>query len=177
MEHEVYVDINCSWCYWNGFLRPGKETGVTEDQRKNQDYPTTGVFKSALILRRVLETWGNLLISVKNYLVKLTWKVCDSSSYCSNNNNNNKSNNHCILMMKVMIFFLLKIYNKTVNISNIPVRYSKWYEKGIRKEMNRQEEEKEQPTIFSVDWMNIKIYKAPALKLESLSFTKHSHNN
>ena len=52
---------------------------------------TTALLKTARILRRVLETWGDLLS------LKLQWKIiswCEKLSKRAYNNNNNNNNNN-----------------------------------------------------------------------------------
>ena len=43
VERQYDNDTKCSWHFWNGPQRPGKEN-VKTDQRKNRDYPYTNAF-------------------------------------------------------------------------------------------------------------------------------------
>ena len=49
---------------------------------------TTVLLRTARILRRVLETWGDLLSH------KLQWKTISCEKSCNNNNNNNNNSNN-----------------------------------------------------------------------------------
>ena len=70
--------------------------------------------KTARILRRVLETWGNLLS------LRLQWKTicsswCDKLSmskwyYFNNNNNNNSNNNNYIIIFYSLTHLLETVY-------------------------------------------------------------------
>ena len=53
VEDESNGDTNSMWCPWSGPRRPEKETGETEDQRKNRDHPDINIVQ---ILGRVLKT-------------------------------------------------------------------------------------------------------------------------
>ena len=59
MEHEDGGDTSCDWCTWNNPLRIGKETERLGNQKTSCDHPA--LLRSARILNRVLETWGDLL--------------------------------------------------------------------------------------------------------------------
>ena len=45
VENETDGDINCRYCPWNGPQESKKETGETEDQRKNQNHPHHSTLK------------------------------------------------------------------------------------------------------------------------------------
>ena len=65
MEYENNVYINCYWCSWYSHQRFGKTSRGLGNKRTNGDNPA--LLRSARILGRVRETWGNLL------WVKLHW--------------------------------------------------------------------------------------------------------
>ena len=64
-EHDSYT--NCNWCTWNNTPRIGKKTGRVGNKRTREHI--TAVLRLTRILRRVLETWGDLLS------LKLCWKT------------------------------------------------------------------------------------------------------
>ena len=76
MEHES--DINCNLCTWDNPQRIGKKglkgLGISGQVETIQ---ITALFRSARILRRILETWGDLLS------LKLEWKTI-SECRCEN---------------------------------------------------------------------------------------------
>ena len=57
MEHDG--DTSCKWCTWNYPQRIGKVPEDLEIREQVETIQTTGLFWSARILRRVLETWGD----------------------------------------------------------------------------------------------------------------------
>ena len=62
VEHEGDGDTNCSRCTWNGPQRLERKTvGIGYQRKKNETFQTTALLGLARILRRVLETWGDLL--------------------------------------------------------------------------------------------------------------------
>ena len=69
IEHEVDSDTNCKWCTWTVSKDLVKVMEVLEYGRWAKTNQTTAFFRSARILRKVLETWGDLL------LLKLKWKI------------------------------------------------------------------------------------------------------
>ena len=58
VEHDRDGDTNCNWGSRYSHQRIGKGTGWTENKNTREDHPND---RSARILRRVLETWGDLL--------------------------------------------------------------------------------------------------------------------
>ena len=66
MEHEGDDYTNHDWCFWYNNKRIIKRTGGLESWRTGGDHP---LLRTARILRRVLETWGDLLS------LKLQWKT------------------------------------------------------------------------------------------------------
>ena len=64
-----------------------------EISRRVETIQSTALLRSARILRRVLETWGDLLslqTPVENQQLTLVWKTL--KEYNNNNNNNNNNN-------------------------------------------------------------------------------------
>ena len=74
MEHEGDNYTNCNWCFWysHGLL---KELEDLEVGGRVETIQTTELLRMARILKRVLETWGDLL------WLKLQWKTI-SVSWC-----------------------------------------------------------------------------------------------
>ena len=66
MEHECDVDTNCNWCHWNALE---KTLGELEIRGRIEIIHTTAQLKSARILWRGLESWGDLLS------LRLKWKI------------------------------------------------------------------------------------------------------
>ena len=66
MEHESDGDTNSKWC--------------TRTVTRVETIRTTVLLRSAKILRRVWETWGDLL-SLKIYQLILVWKILKRSKY------------------------------------------------------------------------------------------------
>ena len=69
MEHEGDNYTNCNWYVWNNNKRITKGTGGLGSWRTSGNLETTTLLRTPRILRRVLETWGNLLS------LKLHWKT------------------------------------------------------------------------------------------------------
>ena len=69
VEHKCDSDTICSWCTRNSSQMLGKKTGGIGDQRNDRDYTNRSIVKIGLILRKVLEIWGDLLS------LKLQWKT------------------------------------------------------------------------------------------------------
>ena len=57
-KYEGVSDTNCNWCTWNNLQSIDKETKRGRNQMTIQ---ITALLRLARILRRVLETWGDLL--------------------------------------------------------------------------------------------------------------------
>ena len=64
MEHDS--DTNCKWCSWYSHLRICIKNG---SKRMSGDHPNYSTIEIGQILRRVLETWGDLLS------LKLQWET------------------------------------------------------------------------------------------------------
>ena len=66
-HHEGDGDTSCNWCAWNGpqMLR----VGGLEIEGQIETIQTTALLRSARILRRVLEIWGDLLS------LRLSWET------------------------------------------------------------------------------------------------------
>ena len=60
-EHESDCDTSCSRNLWNGPQRLGKRLEDLETRRRIETSQNTVFIRSAWILRRVLEIWGDLL--------------------------------------------------------------------------------------------------------------------
>ena len=75
MEHEGDNYTNCDWCLWRGNSRiikgPGR-FGVETIQ-------TTALLKTVRILRRVLETWGDLLSLIFQWNT-ISLRLCENSN-------------------------------------------------------------------------------------------------
>ena len=74
-EYESDSDTNSSWCTWNGFQSLAKGIGRIGNQKKNRTIQFTRLLRTAGILRRVLETWEDLL-TLGLTLGWKTLKVC-----------------------------------------------------------------------------------------------------
>ena len=98
MEHEDDGDTNYNW--WSS-----KGTGRVRNRRTSRNHPTTALIRLARILRKGLDTWGDLLS------LKLQWKTirwCDKFTRCNYNNNDNNDNN--LLADNYMVSSILTIY-------------------------------------------------------------------
>ena len=62
-------DTNCNWCTRYSHQRIGTGTGALEIRGWVESTQTTALFRSARILRRVLESWADLLS------LKLLWEA------------------------------------------------------------------------------------------------------
>ena len=60
MEHESDDYTNCNWCFWYSHQRIGSRTEGWEIRGRVETIQTTALFRSVRILRRVLETRGDL---------------------------------------------------------------------------------------------------------------------
>ena len=60
-EHGDDSDATCNLCTWNNPQKTVKETGRLGNKRTSRDHSDDRLLRSARILRRVLETWGDLL--------------------------------------------------------------------------------------------------------------------
>ena len=69
MKHESEGDTNCNSCAQYSHERIDKGTGGVEIRGRGKTIQTTALLKSARILRRVLETRGDLLS------LKLLWET------------------------------------------------------------------------------------------------------
>ena len=56
MEHKSDDCTNCDWCFWHSNLKIFKGPGGFGSWWTSGDQQTTGLLKTARILRRVLET-------------------------------------------------------------------------------------------------------------------------
>ena len=63
IEHEGYVDINCSWGHWNNSQGPGKDRRGKEIRKRIEIIQNTALIRSVRILKRVLETQKRLAVS------------------------------------------------------------------------------------------------------------------
>ena len=61
MEHERDSDTNCNWNARNDEQRLGKRLVEQEIRRIAETIQTVALLRSVKLLRRVLETWGDLL--------------------------------------------------------------------------------------------------------------------
>ena len=92
MDHENDGDTNCNWWTRCSHQRIGIGPGGFGNKILSGDHLNYSI--TARILRRVLETWGDLLS------LKLQWEIissrwCEklSNEYNNNNNNNNDNTN------------------------------------------------------------------------------------
>ena len=70
VEHKSDGDTNCYWCTWDGSKKLGKGGGRRVGNRRTiETIQITALLTSARILRRILETKGDLLPS------RLHWKT------------------------------------------------------------------------------------------------------
>ena len=69
MAHEGYDKTNCNWCDHNDLQRLRKGLKELEIRRQEETVQTIALLTSAKILRRVLETWRDLLP------VRFQWKT------------------------------------------------------------------------------------------------------
>ena len=69
MEHEGDNYTNCDWCFWYSNKGLLKGLDDLEVGGRVETIQTTALLKTSRILRRVLETWGDLLP------LKLLWKT------------------------------------------------------------------------------------------------------
>ena len=83
MEHEGDNCTSCGWCFWYSYQRIIKGTGGLGIRGRVDTIQTTTSLRTTIILRRVLETWEELL-SLKLQLMTISW---------GENNNNNNNNN------------------------------------------------------------------------------------
>ena len=65
MQCNMMVNINCKWCAWNDPQRLIKELEELESRGRVETLRITALLGSARILRRVLETWEDLLSLMK----------------------------------------------------------------------------------------------------------------
>ena len=102
MEHEIEGDTNCNWCAWYSHKSIRTGTGVLGNKRTSGTIQTTALLRSARVLGRVLETWGDLLslrlqwkssanVSVKNSLkrkndIHIKSDVCVYAIQCLDSN-------------------------------------------------------------------------------------------
>lgn len=94
-----------------------------------------------------------------------------------------------IIILIKQIIILIKVILLQFMMLSKDIHYNQQYsslfiQSKMRKKWGRKwrglrwdKKKKEQPTIFLAEWINIKTYKAPSLKLESLTFTRYCHNN
>ena len=62
MKHESSSDTICNWCTRYSHQRIDEGTERLGSKRTSGDHPNYSSIKISQILRRVLETWGNLLL-------------------------------------------------------------------------------------------------------------------
>ena len=60
-EHEGDGDTNCNWCTRNNSQSLEKGLDDLEIRGRVETIQTTELLRSVRILRRVLETWGDLM--------------------------------------------------------------------------------------------------------------------
>ena len=82
MGHESDGDINCNWCSWYRHQRIDTGTGRLGKRARAETIQTTALLKSTRILRRVLETWGDLL-SIVIRRVSILPLISNSTSFYS----------------------------------------------------------------------------------------------
>ena len=87
MEDEGVGNTNSNWCARNVPQRLGKGPGRLWNKRSSEDHPNYRIVKMARILRRVRETWGDLL-SHRHQWKTITERWC--GKLARNNNNNMK---------------------------------------------------------------------------------------
>ena len=87
-EHEGDSYTNRDWCFWNSHQRIFKGIRGHGKWRKSGDFQTTALLRTARILRRILQTWGDLLFSYssENLLTKTEGK---NSQVLNDNNKHN----------------------------------------------------------------------------------------
>ena len=64
LEHESDDCTNCNWCSWCSHQRIGTGLEDLEIKWRVETIQTTALLRWARILRRVLETWGDLLFLI-----------------------------------------------------------------------------------------------------------------
>ena len=69
VEHAGDFYTNCNWCVWNSNKSIIKGTAGIGSWLTSGDHTNNSIFEKARILRRVLETWGDLLS------LRLQWKT------------------------------------------------------------------------------------------------------
>ena len=69
VNHESDGYTNFNWCSWYGHQRIGERLEDLEIREGVEKIQTTALLRTARILRRVLETWGDLLS------LKLQWET------------------------------------------------------------------------------------------------------
>ena len=79
VEHESDGETNCNWWPWTVSKCFGKKSGGIWNQRPSK---STELLKSVRILRRVLETWGDLLS------LRLIWKTTNWCEKFTRDDNN-----------------------------------------------------------------------------------------
>ena len=94
MEHESDGDTNCNWCIRNGLHKNLKEVEIRERAKTIQ---ITTLLRSNGILRRILETWGDLLS------LRLHWKTI-SEGWCE------KLARSKVIMIIIIIIIIVIIY-------------------------------------------------------------------
>ena len=71
MERECDSDTNCNWCTRNDLQRLDKGLEELEIGGRAKAIQTTGLLRSTCILRRVLETWEDLLSLIPTALASV----------------------------------------------------------------------------------------------------------
>ena len=80
MEHEGNGDSNWNWHSFCGHQKTNTGTGGFEKKRRMESIQTTALVKSTRIIRRVLETCGELLS------LRFKWKTI-SVNWCEKRSN------------------------------------------------------------------------------------------
>ena len=78
MEHVGDGDTNSNWCTRYRHQRICTRTGDLEIRGRVETIQSTALLRSAKIVRRFPETWGNFTVTqtpMRNYLLTLVWKT------------------------------------------------------------------------------------------------------